>query len=207
MRPASWTELHGPCPQHRGPEDAFLCTTPGLSRTWGDSPIAPFFPKLLGVWWPGEAPTVIILGQLFLTPADVFFPSWNTLECSIFVVKMLAESKSGDFHVPLYWGWGVGEMYPLAEMRQMPHLGKGDPWQRPPCSVAGDIFSGFLSLRRSRNRARVIDTQHLPEAREPWHVPLVFRLLDVVPGSFQASTSQHFLQGPGPCWPPARAPS
>lgn len=64
----------GPC-QLWGRDATLLCTTPGLSLGV-TSPSVRFFPKLVdGGRDRLRTPVIVLLGKVFLTPADVFFPS------------------------------------------------------------------------------------------------------------------------------------
>ena len=155
MRTASGIGPRGPC-HHRGRGDTFLAQCLA-SLAWRDNPVCS----------PGRSAS---LARCFWLQQRSFFPA-DVLLGDHCVVKAMAESRAGYFHVPLYWG----EMHALAEMRQAPQLGKGDPWQPPPLLLAGDIFSFPESAPESVQSSEAVE-----------HHSFFHRQLDAVPIASEA---------------------
>ena len=183
MRTASGIGPRGPC-HHRGRGDTFLAQCLA-SLAWRDNPVCS----------PGRSAS---LAQCFWLQQRSSFPA-DVLLGDHSVVKAMAESRAGYFHVPLYWG----DMHALAEMKQAPQLGKGDPWQPPPLLLAGDIFSFPESAPESVQSSEAVE-----------HHSFFHRQLDAVPIASEAHGEglprphppQSPCSGPSPCWPAAWRP-
>lgn len=121
-----------------------------LQDAWCDSPTSPRFR------WPGVAPPTpeaSTLGKVVWSRLQQSSSSHANflLSNQTFWVKTMAESRSDYVHVPLYLGKKMHALAANAPTQEKGTPGKGPP----PCPVAGDIFSSFLSQRPRWKKAHI----------------------------------------------------